>query len=211
VTDVADLLPAAAGSYEIAAGKGMSDALSVPIRQIVDPAQTPVAFLPWLAAHESVDLWFEDWSTARKRAMIAEASTIADYKGTRHGVVRFLSYVDATLVDAVAYPAPFVMGRSVIGRNPIGHKPFLARYLIALATVAPPRALVARRGVLGRSRLKTPSREKFDRALRAIRAAKAPETQVRVDFAHHRVIKLSDQLPLDGTYRLGQYVPRTKL
>ncbi len=185
--------------------------LPVPIRTIVDPAATPAAWLPWLAAHESVNLWFGDWSEARKRLVVTNAPLDAHYIGTRAGSIRYLAYVDGTLVDAVAYPTRFVLGRAVIGRTPINHPPFLARYLVKVETSTPPRALVLSRGVLGRARLKTPSREPFDRCLAAIRVAKAPETEVRVDFGVYRRLRLSDAPCLDAGYRLDSFIARSKL
>lgn len=213
MTSAADLLPGGARAYPFtrALALGMTDALATPIREAVDPHKAPAAFLPFLAAHESVDLWFEDWPEARKRAMIAEAPILAGKKGTRIGSVRFLSYVDAELVAAVAYPARFVLGRAVIGRTPIGHPPFVARYLVKIVTHTPRNAFVMGRSPIGRRALRTPSREPFHRALAALRVAKAPETEIRVDFAHKRPLQLSDAPPLDGTYRLGDFVTRRSL
>lgn len=211
MTSAADLLPASAAPFDIALAKAMTDTLPVPLREALDPATAPAALLPFLAVHDGVRLWFSDWSEARKREVISASLTDCWLVGVRDGAVRYLTYVDGTLIDAVAYPARFVMGRAIIGRTPIGHAPFLARYLVRVATQKPPRALVMRRGVLGRARLKTPSREPFNRCLAALRAAKAPETEIRVDFGHSRQIRLSDGVPLDGTYRLGAYISRTKL
>lgn len=208
---VAELLTREAGPFEAAAAAGHGGALPVPIAAILDPATTPAAFLPFLAGHESVDLWFSDWSDARKRQAIADGLADAGLKGTRAGAIRFLAYVDATLVDAIAYPARFRFGSALVGRTPIGHPPFVARYLVRLATFAPPRALINARAVIGRARLKTPSREPFRRVLMAARVAKAPETQVRVDFQHARMITIADGIPLDGSYTLGAFVERTKL
>jgi phage tail P2-like protein len=208
---VADLLPANAGQFETAAAKGLSDVLPVPIRQVVDAATTPVAFLPFLASHESVDLWFEDWSEDRKRAMIAEAVSLAARKGTRIGASRFLSYVDGTIVDVIAYPARFIFGNARIGRTPIGHGSFLARYLVRVVTYKSKNSLVFSRGSLGRQSMKAQSLEKFRRAFEATRTAKAPETQVRIDFGHKRHLLLTDGPPLNGGFHLDQYVTRHKL
>lgn len=210
--DPSDLLPTGASlPFEIAIAKAAADDLPVPIRECLDPATTPVAFLPFLAVHRGTRLWFSDWSEARKRQVIAEAPATAALLGTRAGARRLLGYVDAGLVDVVAYPAPFVMGRARIGRTPIGHPAFLARYLVKVVTYKPPRALVMSRGALGRRPLKTPSREAFRRCLVALRAAKSPETEVRVDFSHMRPLLLSDGVLLDGSHRLGEFVTRAKL
>jgi phage tail P2-like protein len=206
---VADLLPRDAETFEKAAGVAMTDTLPVPIRQIVDPAVTPLAFLPFLAAQESVDLWFEDWTEERKRAMVGDAVALAALKGTREGAVRFLAYVDAVMVDVVAYPAKFIMNYAVIGRTPIGHGPFLANYLIKVDMRKEPGAFVIGRSALKHAYLKRPSREKFDRALIALRVAKGPETEVRVDFAHMRQLQIEDGPVLDDDlYELGAFVER---
>jgi P2-related tail formation protein len=207
---VADLIPEPMPG-EVAAAEAMSDELPVPIRQIVDPLQTPVAFLKVLAAHEGVRLWYDDWPEARRRQIIHRWTQLAALFGTREGAALLLPYVDAELIDTLAYPARFVMGRARIGRTPVGHPPFLARYLVRTTTHTPPHAFVMGRSVIGRARLKTPSRESLKRALTALRVAKAPETEVRVDFAHHRRRTLHDGLSLDPGYRLGSYMPRNKI
>ncbi|HWW46544.1 MAG TPA: phage tail protein I [Xanthobacteraceae bacterium] len=211
MTTAANLLPRNLAPFEIALGEAMTDELPVPIRVIVDPAETPEEFLPFLAAHESVDLWFDDWSTDRKREMVGEAPVLATLKGTRDGSTRFLSYVDGTLLDVIAHPTRFVMGRAILGRTPIGHPAFVARYLVHIETFAPKRSFVMGRGVIGRARLKTPSREKFQRVLISLRVAKAPETEIRVDFRHKRMLTLTDAPPLDAGFYLGQYLDRSKL
>lgn len=211
MTGVAELLPPSATPYEIALAEAMTDGLPVPLREAMDPAAAPIGLLPFLAVHDGVRLWFSDWSAERKRQVIGASLLDCWLVGVRDGAVRFLSYVDGTLVDAVAYPARFVMGRAVVGRTPIGHAPFLARYLVKVETHKPARALVMGRSALGHARLKTPSREPFERCLAALRAAKAPETEIRVDFGHRRRIRLSDGVPLDGTYKLGSFISRTKL
>lgn len=205
------LLPGGSKPFTVAIAAAMTDTLPVPIREAVDPLRTPAAFLPFLAAHESVDLWFDDWPEARKRAMVAEAPVLAGKKGTRAASARFLSYVDAELVATVAYPARFVFGRARIGRTPVGHSAFVARYLLKIVTHTPPRAFVIGRSPMGRRLLKTPSREPFKRALAALRVAKAPETEYRADFAHKRPLQLSDGPLLDGSYRLGDFVSRRTL
>ena len=210
MTAVRDFMPLRK-PLPLAISDGMSDTLPVPIRETMDPAQTPAAFLPILAVHRGVRLWFDDWAEARKRQVIAEATELNALIGTREAARRFLGYVDAELVDVIAYPARFVMGRAVIGRTPIGHPPFLARYLVKGETAAPPRAFVMGRAVIGRARLKTPSREPFRRCLAAIRAAMAPEVQIRVDFQHKRLITVDDHITVDDGYHVGDFVDRSKL
>jgi P2-related tail formation protein len=132
-------------------------------------------------------------------------------KGTRAGTLAFLEYVDAELLDIIAHPARFVIGRAVVGRTPIGHKPFSARHLVKVETLKPPRAHVIGRSPIGRAVLRRPSREPFERVLAALRVAKAPETEYRVDFAHHEQWRLDHNEPLDAGHRLGAYLPRNKL
>lgn len=211
MTAVRDLVAENATYFERAVAAGNSDVLPVQIRQIMSPADAPERFLPFLAAHRSVKLWFEDWPVARKREMVARAIELAHLQGTRAGTREFLEFVDGELREVVAYPRPFVLGRSVLGRAPLKPSPWLARHLVRVVTFTPPRAFVAGRAVLGRARLKPPSREPFRRAMLAMRTAKAPETEYRVDFAHRRSLRLSDAPLLDGSHSLNDYVSRAKL
>ena len=208
---VGDILPANATPFEEAAASGLSDGLPVPLRLIMDPATSPEAFLPWLAAHRSVDLWYSDWSTARKRQMVADAIRLARLKGTRDAVVEFLAFVDGLLIDTVAYPERFIFGRAIIGRTPVNHQPYVARYLVKTTTFRQPRAFVFGRAVIGRSILKTPDREKLKRCMTAITVAKAPETEVRVDFAHKRQANFGDGFTFGGGLTFGRYLDRTVL
>jgi hypothetical protein len=82
---------------------------------------------------------------------------------------------------------------------------------VKVATEHPPRAMVMGRTVLSRAVLRTPSRERIERCRTALKVAKALETEFRADFAHMRHIRLSDAVPLDGTFRLGQYLDRIRL
>jgi len=210
MTTAKDLLPFE-DPLEASIAEAVSDTLPVPVDRALDPLTTPARFLPFLAQHKGVRLWYSDWADDRKRQMIAQSSDLAAKVGTRAGVLGFLPFVDAELLDAIAYPARFVMGRSVIGRAPIGHPPFVARYLVKIETKTPPRAFVLGRSVIGRHRLKTPSPEPFRRGMAALRAAKAPDTEYRVDFAHMRPLKLSDGPLLSDNLRLGAFVARTTL
>jgi P2-related tail formation protein len=211
MSSVAAVLPPSPTAWENACAQAMSDDLPVPIAQIVDPTQTPEAFLPWLAAHESVDLWFPDWTDDRKRAVIENAWTDAALKGTRQGAVNFLSYVGGTLVDAIAYPARFVMGQAVLGRTPIDHPPFVARYLVNVATNEPPNCFVLGRAAVGVAAVTTPDPTPINRCLTAMRVARAPETQIRASFASQRQLAIEDAPPLDGSAYLGQWIPNTSL
>lgn len=205
------LLPSNSGAFERAVAEGMQADLPVPLRQVLDPATTPEEFLPFLAAHRSVDLWFADWPVERKRQMVAEAIRLARIKGTRAATLAFLAYVDAELLDIISHPARFVIGRARISRTPTGHKPFSARHLIRIETFTPPRAFVMGHSVIGRARFKTPSREPYERVRAALRASKAPETEYRVDFAHKRQWRLEDNVPLDSDLPVGAYLARNRL
>lgn len=212
MTDARDLLPPRKSSaWTRALAAAMSDTLPVQIVAAMAPETAPAALLPWLAVHYGARLWYSDWPEARKRQVTAEAPLAAFEVGTRAGSHRFLGYVGGDLVDVIAYPAPFVMGRARVGRTPIGHPPHLARYLVRVATVSPPRGFVMGRARLNRARLKADDRRPIERCLAAIRAAKAPETEIRVNFGHRRRLTLADAPPLDGSTRLGAFVARTKL
>ena len=206
-----ELLPPNRSVVEEGLVEGLTDTLPIPYSQILDPQTAPVEFLPWLAVHESVDLWYADWPEARKRQMISQSIDLARLKGLRSGVVSYLAYVEGTLIDTISYPANFVFGRAVIGRSPIGHPPFLARYLVKIETTKPARAFTMGRAVLGRSPIKTHSRERLNRGRRAMTVAKTPETEYRVDFAHMRKIRIGDSIPLDGTHQIDSYISRTRL
>jgi P2-related tail formation protein len=209
--DVSAILPPNATPFERAVALAASDDLPVPIREVFDPAQTPIAFLPWLAVHDGVLLWFSDWAEARKRQVIDEAPVLAGRIGTRSASIAMLGYVDGDALDIVSYPARFIFGRARTGRTPIGHPPWLARHLVRVWMVAPARSFVMGRGVLSSDRLKTPDREALRRCLVALATAKSPETEYRADFGHKRELLLSDAPLLDGSYSLGAYVARNKL
>lgn len=191
--------------------RAMADDLPAPLRESLTPQTAPARFLPWLAAARGVSLWGPRWSEARQRAITIAWPRIAAQIGTRAAVTALLPYVDAELIDAVAHPARFVLGRAVLGRAPVGHKPFVARYLVRVRTAAPARALVLGRGPLRRRVLRTPSREAFEQALVALRIAKSPETQVRVSFQHMRPLTVADAPPLDIAPRVNAWVDRQTL
>jgi P2-related tail formation protein len=182
----------------------------VPIREIMNHTTTPVAFLPWLAQHNGARFWFSDWITARKR-LVAGDKTLAWSVGTRSGSVRHLAYVDGQIVDTVAYPARFIFGRAKIGRTPIGLPAWVARYLVRVLTTSRPRSMIFGNTFVGRRMINPASRQPFDRCLSALRAAKAAETEYRVNFGHMRPITIDDAPPLDGSVVIGGYLSRVKL
>lgn len=211
MNSVRAILPAVARPFELAAAEAMTDTLPVPIAAIMDPATAPAAFLPFLAAHESVDLWFDDWSLARKRQMIGEALELAALKGTREGLVRFLGFVDAEVTWLIAHPARFSVGRSAIGVRPIAHRPMTAHYLVKVPLSAPANPFRIGRAALGRQALTRVSLEPLQRARMATVIAKAPETLTSLNFAWRRRARFGDGLPLDGSIRFGQFVDRPRL
>lgn len=182
----ADLLPPNATAFERAIADAMTDGLPVPLRELVDPDRTLDAFIPFLAAHESVDLWFDDWPVARKRAMIAAALRLAGLKGTRLGLRLFLAYVDALLVSAMAHPRRFVAGTSAVGVQPLQFPAFAARYLIKVGLRRHCRSAVAGRAVLSLHGLVPVDLEPIRRARIAATVSKGPATQYTATFAHRR-------------------------
>ncbi|BAP94473.1 tail protein [Aurantimonas phage AmM-1] len=219
MTTAADILPGNAGPFERVLGAALTDELPVPIREIMDPYQAPAEFLPFLAAHESVDLWFDDWSEERKREMIAQCAGVSvlhdgmlgDLKGTREGLRRYLAFVDAEIVDVVAHPVRFVIGRSGLGRVPIAHPAFTAHYLVRVELDRPVNAFEIGRSAIGKAALQSVDRTPIRRAQRAMTIAKAPETLYSASFAWRRRIQLSDNIPIDGTHALGGWIDRTRL
>lgn len=220
MSDVSVLLPSSSDVFELALASGMSDDLPIPYAEIMDPYRTPVRFLPWLAAHHSVDLWFDDWPDDRKREMIAQcagvstiypASPLAALKGTLAGLKRYLAFVDAEIVDRIAHPSRFTFGRAVIGITPIAHQPFTAHYLVKLALVAPKNRFQIGRSAFGRSAMTHVDLEPIRRAKRAMVTAKVPETFYTVSFAWRRGLTFQDQPFIDGTHAFGGYIDATRL
>lgn len=207
----ADLLPSNSGAFERAAAEAMTDNLSVPIRQIMDPQQTPAEFLPFLAVHRGVKLWFADWPEQRQRDMVEQAPELAKLVGTHDGAVRHLAFVDAVIVDTVAYPARFVFGQSAIGVTPINHPPFKARYLVQVTLTRKPNSLIFGQSAIGRAALRAVDMEPIRRAKLALQVAKAPEAEYVVAFAWRRPISFGDAILADGTHKFGGYLDRHRL
>jgi P2-related tail formation protein len=208
------------GAFEKALIAGMTDDLPIPYDVIMDPYRTPARFLPWLAAHHSVDLWYDDWSEERKREMIAQcaglstdypASPLAALKGTLVGLKRYLAFVDADIIDRIAHPARFTFGRAVIGRTPIAHQPFTAHYLVHVTLRAPKNHFQIGRSAFGRAALTSVDLEPIRRARRAMVTAKTPDTLYTVTFAWRRPITLQDAVMIDGVTSPGGYRQRQYL
>jgi P2-related tail formation protein len=207
-------------AFEKALIAGMTDDLPIPYDIIMDPYRTPARFLPWLAAHHSVDLWYDDWSEERKREMIAQcagvstdypASPLAALKGTLVGLKRYLAFVDADIIDRIAHPARFTFGRAVIGRTPIAHQPFTAHYLVHVTLRAPKNHFQIGRSAFGRAALTSVDLEPIRRAKRAMVTAKTPDTLYTVSFAWRRPITLQDAVKIDGGTSPDSYRQRQHL
>lgn len=209
--NAADLLPSKGLAFERAIASAGSDDLPVPLEQILDPLATPAKWLAWLAANESVDLWFDDWSDARKRQMVAEALELASIKGTRAAAERFLSFVDARIIYKISHPARFPVGRIAVGITPINHKPFVARYVVMSKLTAPINAICVGRSAVGRAALRPINREPLRRAKLALSISKASETAYSVTFAHRLPITLDDGTDLDAGHKFGDFKDRITL
>ena len=195
-------------------------ALPVPLRETLNPLLTPAEWLPWLAAHEGVPLWFDDWEEERKREIIAHSAGISpahpgerllDLIGTVAAAPLFLAYVDAQIVHKVSHPARYPVGRIAAGITPINHRPFVARYLVKTALVAPVRAICVARTAVGLAALRPVSREPLIRAKRALTVSKAPATAYSVTFAHRLPVTLEDGIDLDAGVKLGDFKDRNRL
>lgn len=181
-----ELLPETADHYERVTMDAAQAELPIPLRQLVNPASTTPAFLPFVAVHEGVKLWFDDWSEARKRQIAAAWPQLSDLIGTRPGLVGLLSYVDATLISAVAHPRRFVAGQSAVGVQPLQFPAFTARYLVKVTLRRHVRAVIAGRSACGIGAVVPVSREPLFRAKVAATVSKSPATQYTVTFAHRR-------------------------
>lgn len=220
MTTVDQILPQNSQAFERSLANAMSDDLPIPIEEVMDPYRTPERFLPFLAGHYSVDLWFDDWSVDRKREMVAQAkgsstvypgTRLADFKGTREGARRFLEFVDAEIIDTVAHPTRFVFGRSSFGITPLQHPPFRARYLVKVTLEKPINAFVFGWSALGKAALRDVDLTPIMRAKTALRASKAPETEYLVSFAWRRPATFGDGISFDDGLPFGGHIDRTHL
>ena len=62
--------------------------LTVPLRDLWNPATCPVNFLPYLAWAFSVDRWDESWAETVKRQVVSDAFYIHQHKGTISAIRR---------------------------------------------------------------------------------------------------------------------------
>lgn len=214
------LPPNRSGAYKPALAEAMSDALPVPLSEQMDPYRTDAKNLPHLAAHYSVDLWFDDWPEERKREVIAQYSgqsvlypgeSLPALKGTLEGLRRYLELVDAEIIDRIAYPSRFTFGRARIGRTPVNHEPFLAHYLLKVLLTPAVRPVILGRSAFGSTALTAVDKEPIKRAKRAVIVSKAAATQYTVTFAWRRRLTVSDNVPIDGSTVIGGWIDRAVL
>jgi phage tail-like protein len=101
-----NLLPPNATKYEIGLDAEEDRVLNIPVplRELWNPQTCPPAFLPYLAWGLGVDLWYSDWTDARKRQIIANIVAMKRLKGTLAGLKAYLAYVDAEIVESVLPP-----------------------------------------------------------------------------------------------------------
>lgn len=212
MSDPAEILYREAAPFERALARAASATLPIPIRQILDPRDAPAAFLPFQGAHESADLWFEDWPEERKRRMVeALRDGLADTKGTEAAAPAFLAFVDAVIVHKRAYPSRFPVGRIAAGITPVQHPTFTARYLVKVALEAPGRAVIVGRSAIGRAAVRTVDFEPIRRANRALAVSKADDTAYSVTYAHRVPVDLDTGFDLDAGVCLGVFQDRHRL
>jgi phage tail-like protein len=211
MTGAADLLPPGSSVLEQALAHAMTDLLPVPIEDVLDPARTPKQFLPFLGAHRSVDLWFDDWSEERKRQMVEHAIDLAQLKGTGVAAERYLAFVDTTIVHKVSHPARYPVGRIAAGITPVQHQPLVARFLLKVPLVAHPRSICVARTAIGHAAVRTFNREPLSRAKLALSVSKAPATAYSVTFAHRVPVTVDDGINLDAGQFLGAFKDRIRL
>lgn len=208
----AELQAGSAGAFQRAAANGLSDSLPVPIRQVMDPAKAPAEFLPFLAVHEGVRLWFADWSESRQRQIIIQWPELASMIGTRAAAERFLAFVDTEIVHKLSYPVRKPVGRISAGRRtPIQLPPFTAQYLVKTSISVSNKTVCVGRTAAGRAAVRALDRTPMRRAMTALSTAKAPATAYSINFAHRIQRTLDDGLNLDAGVTLGEFKDRKRL
>ncbi|MBN9033705.1 MAG: phage tail protein I [Rhizobiales bacterium 63-7] len=209
---LSDILPPRnATAFQRAFLDASGQPLPIPFRETLDPRTTPPEWLKWLAQHESVDLWDDSWSVERKRQVIVEWPEISRIKGTHEAAVRCLGFVDAEVIDSVAYPARFIAGRSALGITPLNHPAFKARWLVQVALKKPVNAFVLGRSAAGLGALRTIDLTPIHRAKEALRVAKAPETEYLVSFAWRRRVTFGDRPSFGDDLPFSGFIDRETL
>ncbi|WP_099864733.1 phage tail protein I [Pararhizobium haloflavum] len=208
--NLSELLPQNAQSYEKALAFAATDTLPVPLAEILDPDTCPVEWLPFLAAHESVDLWYEDWPVERKRQMIRDSLMLSSIRGTRAAAEPYLAYVDAELVDRISHPTRFVIGWTPIRDQMRVHHPHhTAHFLVKTSPiVAPDHFIIGRSPVDQPITVRDVDTTPLTRARTALAKSKSPETFYSVDFGWQRPITF-DEASFGGRFDI--YTNRTRL
>ncbi|WP_020179782.1 phage tail protein I [Methylopila sp. M107] len=109
------LLPLNALSIEAALAEVNAGRRPLPAHLVATvnrPAVCPSDLLGYLAWARSVDVWDESWSDDKKRYVIAHAFRDHRLKGTRELIERYCGYVGAAVIDVIAPPQRFVLGRA---------------------------------------------------------------------------------------------------
>ncbi|KDM92901.1 phage tail protein I [Photobacterium galatheae] len=97
-----NILPPNATRAEVAIANAITPELPVTVRDLWDPWQCPVAFLPYLAQSFSVDRWDANWSEQEKRAAIDAAFFVHKHKGTIAAVRRVVEPL-GFLIDVIEW------------------------------------------------------------------------------------------------------------
>lgn len=79
---------------------------------LTDPWTIDARYLPWLAYRFAIEIWDEEWSEEKKRAVVARAVRLHRIKGTLAGVKE---YVDAAGGEVVRVRLP--PGKSFLGES----------------------------------------------------------------------------------------------
>lgn len=105
------LVPQNATPMERAFSRASADQPRLPselLGTLYDPMACPERLLPYLAWAFSVDIWTEQWSTEKKRAVIAASPSLHRLKGTKPGLEKHFDIVGARLVRLRQPPAKFI-------------------------------------------------------------------------------------------------------
>ena len=107
-----DLLPTNATAFERAFSEmgARVDRIETPLRQLWRPDIIRADMLPFLAWAYSTDIWFDDWSIERKRAVTDRSIWLHRHKGSETGIAAHIDLVGGKLLRAIVPPAKtFVM------------------------------------------------------------------------------------------------------
>lgn len=214
------ILPHNATPFELALEDVLARAPDVPFDQIRDPATAPVDFLPFLAAHHGVRLWHDDWPEERKRAVIAaHAGTdpnhpgrrLASLVGTRLGLVEYLGFVDAEILDAQSHPAPFVVGETPVKTHRVNLPAFTGDYLVRVQLDEPAAPFIVGYTPVADGAVSAVSDEPLSRALGAFRAAKSAGHSALCFFDTRTPITTLDAPSTADAVMTGSYRDRMEL